>query len=78
MTYKKEVDELVAYKERQDWDELRERLRNSGIRNSTLMALMPAETQHKLVIVLMELNLCCSVKQSKHGVLKASCNRLKI
>ena len=37
MTYKKEVDELVTHKERLPWEELRERLKNSGIRNSTLM-----------------------------------------
>lgn len=43
-TYKKEVDELVKHKERMDWKSLRNNLRDHGIRNSTLMALMPAET----------------------------------
>jgi len=43
-TYKKEVDELVKHTERMDWKSLRNNLRDHGIRNSTLMALMPAET----------------------------------
>ena len=38
-TYKKEVDELVKHKERQNWKELRKNLVEHGIRNSTLMAL---------------------------------------
>lgn len=45
MTYKKDVDELVPHQERQPWKELREQLKRTGIRNSTLMALMPAECQ---------------------------------
>ena len=43
-TYKKEVDELVAPNQRMDWDGLHDDLREYGIRNSTVMALMPAET----------------------------------
>ena len=43
-TYKREVDELVPHVERMDWASLRESLKEHGIRNSTLMALMPAET----------------------------------
>ena len=73
MTYKKEVDELVAHKERLPWDELRERLRNSGIRNSTLMALMPAETSAQISNSTNGIEpprSYVSVKQSKHGVLK--------
>ena len=73
MTYKKEVDELVAHKERLPWDELRERLRNSGIRNSTLMALMPAETSAQISNSTNGIEpprAFVSVKQSKHGVLK--------
>ena len=45
MTYKKEVDELVDHKERMPWQSLRKQLQQTGIRNSTLMALMPAECQ---------------------------------
>ena len=73
MTYKKEVDELVAHKERLPWDDLRERLRNSGIRNSTLMALMPAETSAQISNSTNGIEpprAFVSVKQSKHGVLK--------
>jgi ribonucleoside-diphosphate reductase alpha chain len=43
-TYKKEVDEIVPHKDKQDWGSLRDDLSNYGIRNSTLMAFMPAET----------------------------------
>jgi len=67
-TYKREVDELVKRKYTQDWDELRKQLKETGIRNSTLMALMPAETslptssfnsndiEHKFLIQRMVLN----------------------
>lgn len=43
-TRKIDVDELTPHVERLDWDGLRRDLREYGIRNSTLMALMPAET----------------------------------
>ena len=45
MTYKKDVDELVPYKERMPWNELREQLKETGIRNSTVLACMPSECQ---------------------------------
>ena len=44
-TRKIDIDELVPYQERMDWKSLREDLKEYGIRNSTLMALMPAECQ---------------------------------
>jgi ribonucleoside-diphosphate reductase alpha chain len=44
-TYKKDLDELVPNLERMDWQSLRVQLVATGIRNSTLMALMPAECQ---------------------------------
>jgi ribonucleoside-diphosphate reductase alpha chain len=47
-TYKKDVDELVPHIERMDWSSLREQLKEHGIRNSTLMALMPAETSAQI------------------------------
>jgi ribonucleoside-diphosphate reductase alpha chain len=47
-TYKKDVDELVPHTERMDWESLRADLRTYGIRNSTLMALMPAETSAQI------------------------------
>ncbi len=47
-TYKKDVDTLVPHKERMEWKQLRKDLRVYGIRNSTLMALMPAETSAQI------------------------------
>jgi ribonucleoside-diphosphate reductase alpha chain len=47
-TYKKEVDELVPHQERMDWESLRAEMKVYGIRNSTLMALMPAETSAQI------------------------------
>ena len=47
-TYKRDVDELVAHSEHMDWEQLRIDLREYGIRNSTLMALMPAETSAQI------------------------------
>ncbi len=73
MTYKKDVDELVKHKERQDWKGLRKQLKVTGIRNSTLMALMPAETSAQVANATNGIEpprSLISVKQSKHGVLK--------
>ena len=72
-TYKTDVDELVKHKERQDWKGLREQLKTTGIRNSTLMALMPAETSAQISNSTNGIEpprSLVSVKQSKHGVLK--------
>ena len=72
-TYKQELDELVPHKERQDWKGLREQLKATGIRNSTLMALMPAETSAQISNSTNGIEpprAFVSVKQSKHGVLK--------
>jgi ribonucleoside-diphosphate reductase alpha chain len=44
-TRKAEVDDLVSYKERLPWAQLREDLKKYGIRNSTLLAVMPCECQ---------------------------------
>jgi ribonucleoside-diphosphate reductase alpha chain len=72
-TRKTDVDELTPYVERQDWASLRESLREHGIRNSTLMALMPAETSAQISNSTNGIEpprSYVSVKQSKHGVLK--------
>ena len=72
-TYKKDVDELVKHKERLDWKELRKNLKEHGIRNSTLMALMPAETSAQISNSTNGIEAprsYISIKQSKHGVLK--------
>ncbi len=72
-TYKQDVDELVPHKERMPWRELRDQLKANGIRNSTLMALMPAETSAQISNATNGIEpprSLVSVKQSKHGVLK--------
>ena len=72
-TRKIEVDELVPYIERQDWQSLREAAAQHGIRNSTLMALMPSETSSQVsnsTNGIEPVRSLISVKQSKHGVLK--------
>lgn len=72
-TRKKEVDELVAHKERMPWDALRAQIKETGIRNSTLMALMPAETSAQISNSTNGIEpprSLVSIKQSKHGVLK--------
>ena len=72
-TYKEDVDELVKHKERQDWKTLRKQLKDTGIRNSTLMALMPAETSAQISNSTNGIEpprSYVSIKQSKHGVLK--------
>jgi ribonucleoside-diphosphate reductase alpha chain len=72
-TYKREVDELVPHVERMPWQALREQLQATGIRNSTLMALMPAETSAQVANATNGIEpprSLISIKQSKHGVLK--------
>jgi len=72
-TYKKDVDELVKHRERMDWKGLRKQLADTGIRNSTLMALMPAETSAQISNSTNGIEpprSFVSVKQSKDGVLK--------
>ena len=72
-TYKADVDELIKHRERQDWKGLRKQLKQTGIRNSTLMALMPSETSAQIANATNGIEpprSLISVKQSKHGVLK--------
>ena len=72
-TYKKDLDELIPHVERQDWEGLREQLKATGIRNSTLMALMPSETSAQIANATNGIEpprSLISIKQSKHGVLK--------
>lgn len=47
-TYKKDVDDIAPHRPTYDWDTLREDLKGHGIRNSTLMAIMPAETSAQI------------------------------
>lgn len=72
-SYKRDLDELVPHVERMDWTGLREQLKATGIRNSTLMALMPSETSAQVANATNGIEpprAYISVKQSKHGVLK--------
>ena len=71
-TYKKEVDELVPHTERMDWFSLRQDLIHYGIRNSTLMALMPAETSAQISNSTNGIEpprALVSFKQSKDGIM---------
>lgn len=70
---KKEIDELVKHKERMPWDKLRKDAKEYGIRNSTLMALMPSESSSQLANATNGIEpprSYISIKQSKDGVLK--------
>jgi ribonucleoside-diphosphate reductase alpha chain len=82
-TYKKEVDELVAPVYKMDWDYIRRYCVSYGIRNSTLMALMPSETSAQISNSTNGIEpprALVSIKQSKDGILKQvvpEINRLK-
>lgn len=72
-TYKKDVDVLLPHEDVVDWEGLRTELRQHGIRNSTLLALMPAETSAQISNSTNGVEpprALVSVKQSKDGVLK--------
>jgi len=72
-TRKREVDELVPHQERMNWRALREQILDTGIRNATLMALMPAETSAQISNATNGIEpprSYVSIKQSKHGVLR--------
>ena len=72
-TYKRDMDELVAPVTRMPWEELRAQLKRTSIRNTTLMALMPAETSAQLsnsTNGIEPVRALVSEKVSKHGVLK--------
>jgi len=71
-TYKSAIDNLVEYRERLPWKDLRKQLRETGIRNSTLMALMPAETSAQISNSTNGIEpprALVSYKQSKDGVM---------
>ena len=72
-TYKKDVNELIPHKERMPWKELRKQLKETGIRNATLMACMPSETSAQITNSTNGLEPprgFISIKQSKDGVLR--------
>lgn len=79
-TYKRDVDELCNPQYEMDWNSLREMAKTYGIRNSTLMALMPAETSAQVSNSTNGIEpprSLVSVKQSKDGVLKQVVPNLK-
>lgn len=43
-TYKKKLDQVYPHKPQLDWEALRQRIATTGMRNSTLTALMPVES----------------------------------
>jgi ribonucleoside-diphosphate reductase alpha chain len=72
-TYKRDVDQLVKPSLRLPWEELRAQLLETSIRNTTLMALMPAETSAQLsnsTNGIEPVRALVSEKVSKHGILK--------
>jgi ribonucleoside-diphosphate reductase alpha chain len=72
-TYKRDVDELAKPEYALQWGVLAAAAREHGIRNSTLMALMPSETSAQISNATNGIEpprSLVSVKQSKDGVLK--------
>lgn len=72
-TYKKDVDMLVAPVYKMPWEELRSQLKDTGIMNSVLMAIMPAETSAQVsnsTNGIEPVRSLITIKQSKDGVLK--------
>jgi ribonucleoside-diphosphate reductase alpha chain len=72
-TYKRDVDELVNPVYNMDWHNLRVMAGKHGIRNSTLMALMPSETSAQVSNSTNGIEpprALVSIKGSKDGVLK--------
>ena len=72
-TYKKEVDEIVPNELQCDWEYLRERIKQYGLRNSTLSAQMPSESSSVVSNATNGIEpprAYLSIKKSKKGPLK--------
>ena len=72
-TYKRDVDELAKPEYALPWGVLADAAKQYGIRNSTLMALMPSETSAQISNATNGIEpprSLVSVKQSKDGILK--------
>jgi ribonucleoside-diphosphate reductase alpha chain len=72
-TYKKEIDQICAEPLHYDWEGLRADIRQYGLRNSTLSALMPCETSSQITNSTNGIEPprgLISVKASKDGNLK--------
>lgn len=72
-TYKKDLDKLCQEPLHLDWEGLREEIKTTGLRNSTLTALMPSETSSQISNATNGIEPprgLVSVKASKDGILK--------
>jgi ribonucleoside-diphosphate reductase alpha chain len=72
-SYKKEVDTFCSAELKLDWETLRTSIVKHGLRNSTLMALMPSESSSQVSNATNGIEPprgYVSVKQSKEGILK--------
>ena len=72
-TYKKDVDAFCSNALELDWDKLRQDIKATGLRNSTLTALMPCESSSQISNSTNGIEPprgFVSIKQSKDGILK--------
>ncbi len=72
-TYKKDVDGFCDCRLQLDWDDLRQKIITTGLRNSTLTALMPCESSSQISNSTNGIEPprgFVSIKQSKDGILK--------
>lgn len=72
-TYKKDIDNITGEKLHLDWETLRESIKEHGVRNSTVSALMPSETSSQISNATNGIEPprgLISIKASKDGILK--------
>jgi ribonucleoside-diphosphate reductase alpha chain len=72
-TYKKSIDDITGEPLHLDWEGLRESIKEHGVRNSTVSALMPSETSSQISNATNGIEPprgLISVKASKDGILK--------
>ncbi len=72
-TYKKEIDNITNQPLELDWESLRASIKEHGVRNSTVSALMPSETSSQISNATNGIEPprgLISIKASKDGVLK--------
>ncbi|TRX56624.1 class 1a ribonucleoside-diphosphate reductase subunit alpha [Thalassomonas sp. M1454] len=72
-TYKKEIDKICSESLHLDWEGLRASIKEHGVRNSTVSALMPSETSSQISNATNGIEPprgLISIKASKDGILK--------
>ena len=72
-TYKKDIDNLTQEPLHYDWETLRQEIKEFGLRNSTLTALMPSETSSQISNATNGIEPPrghVSIKASKDGILR--------